>query len=584
MGTRNSNPIEKHKEPRTAKRATIGMAVIVGLLALGYMAHTMIQLRAATLRIVRAVSTSRVAYRQGNDTELLKELRSIEPDVVRVNAALKWAGVLENSPSLGPKIRAARTLMPVLLDITQAASAMRVSGGGSLGGGVPRLSPQVITNLARLAQTVCALKASDTTAIMAPTIVHRMQRRLQPWLGLAQLATQDPKMVRSLFGIPGGRYLVLFQDSGELRATGGFMAAYGYLEVRQGRISFHFQPNISWLDRQVTVHPAAPWALTTYFSQARVPFINANFNPDVPSSARLIEKEYASVPKAPKIDGVIFVDTWLADRLLGLLGSVKVDHVIFNAQNLNVKMEYMAERRHLSGSTRMLFLGEIAKTLIARVAKPSVPLSRLWTVAAQELRDHHLILYANNSRLERWLVSRGWAGSIPRLSSLNSLLVVNDNYGGLKDNYFLDTRIRVNLHSIAGGRYEETVTTQWTMHGVYNGWMVGTYVGWIQCYVPLGTKLVRLVGYHVHGIRTKSAPGIDRTIYGTGILMAPRRSRVDPPIVRTLQWRFLLPKLRHPHYIRILVQPGLRGVAVSYVSSHGAVTAFLPHDQLIRVR
>jgi hypothetical protein len=327
-------------------------------------------------------------------------------------------------------------------------------------------------------------------------------------------------------------------------------------------------PNISQLSRAVKKKPAAPWVLRTYFAASHVSLINANLNPDVPRSAQMIESMYHSAPGQPSIDGIVFVDSWLADSILGALGPVTTDGRTFNAQNLNVGMEYMAEQRHVPASIRMLFLSHIANVLVQRFKGSSSAQRQLLPILMQQLRDKHILIYANNAGLERWLARRNWGGALPRYRHVNSLLVVNDNYGGLKDNYFLNTHLIVRLHHLKSGTWQERVTTTWTMNGVRDGWMVGTYVGWVECYVPRGTKLTALIGYHVHGVR-RMDPGMDRTAYGTGILIAPRKSDQAPPNVRTLTWIFNLPALSHPATVHIEIQPGLPVQILTYGANNG---------------
>lgn len=559
---------------RRSKKRTIATVLLIVLVVIGaWTAHYIRQTIALARTALEIVPTVEADYQAHHFDAMMITLAGIATDARQLKERIGWLTPLDGFPMIGPKVVAAHEIVGALSATTQAASAVKSARrrtDANVGDLLSSASPAEVLLIARAAVVVGGMPerwpgSTDTEA----QTVRRIKDALHPWEGLARLAVRDPGGVRSLMK-PGHitRYLVLFQDSGELRSTGGFLAAYGFLTFRDGHVSLKIAPNMSKLSRAVTNRPRAPWVLRTYFSAADTSFINANVNPSVPNSARLIEKMYRSVPGHRSINGVLFVDSWLADQVLGVAGPVTVAGQTFNADNLNVKMEYMAEHRNLPSSTRMLFLQDIAQALAKRVRSSPTLQTKLLPVVAQELRDKHILIYSNNSGLENWLVSRNWAGSLGRFPRSNTLLVLNDNYGGLKDNYFLKTHLTVSIHRVKNGRWQETVTTAWTMDGVRDGWMVGTYVGWIECYVPRGAKLVRLKGYHVHGVRQLS-PGLDRAAYGTGILIAPRKSASAPPNVRTLTWVFDLPDLSHPKTLHVEIQPGLAGQELTYSAVGG---------------
>ncbi len=522
----------------------------------------------------------------------VKKLAQLAPPARQLSEDLGWVKGLTWVPGLGPDAMrlwwlvttlkatttAAQTWMPLITAWDQKPDPLNAT--------LSRLTP---TAVLAAAEALRMLEAVPRKALhVSPPLERRLAafcRQVSPWAQLAEVLTHDPHAVKTFLSWSHtARFLVLFQDSGELRSTGGFLAAYGYLTWRHRHVSLIFEPNIAVLNNHLRLHLPAPWVIRQYFGEQRLSFINANINPNVPTSARLIERLYDSVPHHRPIQGIVWVDSWFADRVMQVLGAVRADGVTFTDRNLLTAMEYIAERHPLPGSRRLLFLGQILDQLRARAETSHGALAELLPVIREALRDQEVMLYANNRGVESWLTRERWAGAIPPLPHTNSFLLLNDNYGGLKDNYDLKTGVRVDVKRTATGRYLETVDTTWTMTGVADGWMIGTYVGWVQCVMPRGTRLISLVGEHLHGIRRTSLKAFHRVAYGTGILIAPRRNATSPPNVRRLQWTFELPRLAHPRTLVYLVQPGIPAETLTYDTGSGVVTRTVHHSLVLHVR
>lgn len=128
-------------------------------------------------------------------------------------------------------------------------------------------------------------------------------RRAGGWLGLAPeiLGEQRPSY-----------YLVAWQDPAELRATGGFIGAADFIELRRGSISSRFTG--SALSHEIaSVPPPLPEA--RYTPETRWVFRDSNWSPDFPVSARL-ERWFYGEDTGRWADGVLdFVDSGVSEIL-----------------------------------------------------------------------------------------------------------------------------------------------------------------------------------------------------------------------------------------------------------------------------
>jgi len=106
-------------------------------------------------------------------------------------------------------------------------------------------------------------------------------------------------------------YLVIFQNDGELRPSGGFWTAYTTLKVDKGKIIPGISSNIYDLDDKLSSTTLAPRIIKSY--HINVPYLNlrdSNLSPDFPTDAQIfLEGYYKAMGKKTTFDAVIAIDT-----------------------------------------------------------------------------------------------------------------------------------------------------------------------------------------------------------------------------------------------------------------------------------
>jgi hypothetical protein len=115
-------------------------------------------------------------------------------------------------------------------------------------------------------------------------------------------------------------YLVLFQNSQEIRATGGFMGTYALVTLNNGVLERLDIQDIYVPDGQFSGFVSAPPGVEEYLSSGkglRLP--DANWSPDFPTSAQQI-LPFFSLGGEKNIEGVIAINLPVAEELLRVTG------------------------------------------------------------------------------------------------------------------------------------------------------------------------------------------------------------------------------------------------------------------------
>ena len=151
-------------------------------------------------------------------------------------------------------------------------------------------------------------------------------------LDAAQRAVQ---VLPTMLGAEGDRrFLMIFQNNAEIRATGGLPGAMSLVETRDGRLD---DDPADWLrvSSRCLDEPVLPLTaeeLDTFGVQLGTYMQDANFTPDFPRTAQLMAAHWAR--KDPTtLDGVISVDPVALSYLLEATGPVTVDGITLTPQN-----------------------------------------------------------------------------------------------------------------------------------------------------------------------------------------------------------------------------------------------------------
>ena len=125
-------------------------------------------------------------------------------------------------------------------------------------------------------------------------------------------------------------YLILAENSDELRPSGGYISTYGWLTVRNGRvINYNYSPTTDKSPNPPPASMADTFPVPDWWIRYGEPIYAAwdgSWYVDFPSTADMAMWYYnnGNNPNSP-VDGVISIDINGFEKLLGGLGSVPVD-------------------------------------------------------------------------------------------------------------------------------------------------------------------------------------------------------------------------------------------------------------------
>jgi hypothetical protein len=261
---------------------------------------------------------------------------------------------------------------------------------------------------------------------------ERAMLALRQQVPALERASETLLVLPSMLGADGTKtFLVLSQNSDELRPTGGLIGTLGVLRIERGQMGeLSYGPSSDYnLPSDVTVAPPAP--LATYLHSRSLQVLDANWWPDFPSSVAQVEYLWRLGGRAQP-DGIVALDQRAVELLLEALGPVSVPEYgeQIDAANMRQRLEAYVHGPHApeSEEERKRFVGALSRSVLAALAHvPSDRLVGVGKALRSALDQKHMLLAVHDERATRLLAQAGWDGALSGVPGADYLQVVHAN-------------------------------------------------------------------------------------------------------------------------------------------------------------
>lgn len=309
-------------------------------------------------------------------------------------------------------------------------------------------------------------------------------------------------------------YLVLFQNDGELRPTGGFMTAYSVMEVEKGKVRPIKSDDIYDLDDKFSERIERPEPIEKY-----LPLVyqwnlrDMNLSPDFVESMNTFIPYYEELPGEGPVDGVIAVDTQVLADLIEALGPVDVPgygrftseiEPRCNCPQVIYALEDISTRpTPYFRSERKAVLGPLMREMLFKMyGAPKQMWPNLFQTLWKSIEEKHVLMYFFDETTQTAVEQVNLAGRIDRDFAGDYLHINNANFAGAKSNLFVTGEVEQELF-VEGDVTRKVVTMTYKNPQPGDNCNLeagelclnGVLRSWIRVYVPLGSELVSTDGF-----------------------------------------------------------------------------------------
>ncbi|HPN67544.1 MAG TPA: DUF4012 domain-containing protein [bacterium] len=292
------------------------------------------------------------------------------------------------------------------------------------------------------------------------------------------------------------KYLLLFQNTNEMRATGGFIGSYGILTMDGGRLESIKFDDVYNPDGQLLkkIDPPYPISLMTDQWGMR----DSNWDPDFPVSAdqavRMFERAGGY-----SVDGVVAFTPAIVENFLQLTGPIEMPEYGITLDAGNFKSEVQEEVElnadDTTGSPKKI-LADLLPILMDKMMNLDKDVQNdFWKTMLTMIEEKSIMFFAYNTDVQKLFEEIGWAGEVKQVEQNEDYLyMVHSNIGGRKSDAFINETVDHRVHINEDGSIDVKLTIvrknieDWT-------WPNFTNFDYLRVYVPEGSELTKVDGF-----------------------------------------------------------------------------------------
>ena len=243
-------------------------------------------------------------------------------------------------------------------------------------------------------------------------------------------------------------YIFLFQNTEELRATGGFMGSYAKLKLDNGRLNDFKIEDIYVPDGQFTWFFEAPAGAKEYLSGGEgLKLRDANWQPDFPTSAQQI-LSYFAWGKETDIDGVIAINLPIVEQILKLTGPIYIHDYDQTVTSNNFSQVARADREtFFPGSVqKQHFLKVFFDQLLLQVRDLTPDQQKeLAHIILTNVREKNMQFFSHDQQAQHIFEKLHMSGDIYRPPQTTYFSMIESNVGINKANQHIDRAVEINI-------------------------------------------------------------------------------------------------------------------------------------------
>jgi hypothetical protein len=349
-------------------------------------------------------------------------------------------------------------------------------------------------------------------------------------------------------------YLVLFQNTLELRPTGGFVGNFAEVTLSKGKVKKYTIYNTNAFDYG---KPGinAPEPFKDMLGVNQIQMRDGNWAPDFPITAKQMIDLYKLEGGTQNINGVIAINASILPEILKIIGPVNVEGIDgeLNADNVLLAVQYELNFGFVDKGISRADRKEPIKNLAAEVenkirkASPQT-LYTLGNILIEQANQKQLLLWSSDQKVQDRVESLNWDGMIENNGDSDYFMLVDANLGALKTDYYMKRNINKIVDS-CGDKLCSKITIQYNNTAKTASPLNNDYKSYTRVILPKNAFITNITGIDKDKIDYSSE--YDKKIAGFQIKIPFNGDKdiiIDYSIPKPQQYNLLIQK-----------QPGIAG-------------------------
>jgi hypothetical protein len=467
----------------------LSILFVLALLAMGWLGFRALQAKDNLEASAQLLPTLQSEVSDGDVEDAAATLRQLQDHTAEARRA--GTDPLWRAASLMPWLGhnfSAVTDITVAADVVvnSAAPLMDSIGPGGLNQFVPENGKLELEPLQNLAPKLS--RAAGTANAAYDSLAQIDADRLLPQLsdpltqatealdrvrGTLDGAADAAEILPAMLGAEGERnYLVLVQNSAEVRATGGIPGALVVLRTNDGQIELADHGSASELGRFKPALEVDEEQERIYTDRLGGFMQNVNLTPDFPTAADTAQRMWEQEKPDTKIDGVIAIDTIVLSQLLAATGPVDLtssDASPTDTGNLpttltseNVVKTLLSDvyREIESPAIQDAYFAAVAGDIFSALTGGNADPAQLVQALRKSSDAHRLFVWSETEDEQKIIQASALGGSVT--TEAPTIGVYFNDGTGAKMDYYMKREIQVTERCQPDGYYRYAVQAKLT--------------------------------------------------------------------------------------------------------------------------
>lgn len=295
------------------------------------------------------------------------------------------------------------------------------------------------------------------------------------------------------------RYLILLQNDGELRSTGGWISSYAIVGIEGGQIRELYVDDIYNADGTLKVQGKSYKASTSMIKalgDTKYTFSLVNWDPNLSNVLTESEQFIYDLGKGNDLDGVITIDTMFVQKLLQKWNGIEVpgESELITSDNLYSKIFEMHTEYTPGSSRKSTFLANLANETVTKLLSSDFAgYKDIAEVIVESLNEKHIQGAFKNTIAQSYFDQNNWDGNIDE-EYQTSPTGIDWNWGANKANLYLKKNytLGINIKNENTIDYSYQVAIQ--NESTEDKYPQGTYTNYIRVYIPANAQITSING------------------------------------------------------------------------------------------
>lgn len=300
------------------------------------------------------------------------------------------------------------------------------------------------------------------------------------------------------------KYLLLFQNSNELRPTGGFVGSVGFMTFKNNAFESLTIEDVYTIDGQLRGHVDPPLPIRTVLSQEHWYLRDSNWSPNFETSA---EKALWFLDKSTgdKADGVIGITLSTIEELLAIIGPINLPdfQTTVDKHSLFTFVYNTTQENFFPGSQKKRdVLTALSKAIELKLKNASTKeLFSISTLLAKNIKNREIQFYSTDGFLQQHLSQLKLTGAFPpknpcpipseQFCAEDLFAVVEANLAVNKTNAYVSREFARDI-TIEEKELFRVDTLKWNNSADQTSAGGGNYIVYSRLYYPAGTAFQSL--------------------------------------------------------------------------------------------